>query len=184
MQVMFNSRDAPRHASHQASSHGAEWCAGHSRVWTAGLAARPVGEPGVIGARLEPDVPSEASHLDSPRALLYLWEWIRRYGGRFETEPSCYGRWSSVHSSSSRFQAVLRLPPRPFSFGWRVRLLSLSSLCLSRSPSRTPDTGSGFGDRSEGNRGSLPNERLPGLLPLSVLPAGDGNHPLASSCLS
>ncbi len=181
---MFNSRDAPRHASHQASSHGAKWCAGHSRFWPADLAARTIGEPGVIGARLEPDGSSEASHLDSPRALLYLWEWIRRYGGRFETEPSCYGRWSSVHSSSSRFQAVLRLPPRPFSFGWRVRLLPLSSLCLSRSPSRTPDTGSGFGDRSEGNRGSLPNERLPGLLPLSVLPAGDGNHPLASSCLS
>src|SRR5947209_210752 len=184
MQVMFNSRDAPRHASHQASSHGAKWCAGHSRFWPADLAARTIGEPGVIGARLEPDGSSEASHLDSPRALLYLWEWIRRYDARFETEPSCYGRWSSVHSSSSRFRAVLRLPQRPFSFGWRVRLLPPSSLCLSRSPSRTPDTGSAFGDRSECNRGSLPDERLPGLLPLSVLPAGDGDHRLASSCLS
>src|SRR2546425_12787403 len=87
MPVMFNSRDAPRHASHQASSHGAKWCAGHSRFWPADLAARTIGEPGVIGARLEPDGSSEASHLDSPRALLYLWEWIRRYGGRFETEP-------------------------------------------------------------------------------------------------
>src|SRR3989454_9598576 len=181
---MFNSRDAPRHASHQAPSHGATSCAGHSRFWPAALAARTIGEPGVIGARLEPDGSSEASHLDSPRALLYLWEWIRRYGGRFETEPSCYGRWSSGHSSSSRFQAVLRLPPRPFSFGWRVRVLPPPPLCLSRSPSRTPDTGPGFGDRSEGHRGSLPNRRPPGLLPLSVFPAGVGNHPLASSCLS
>src|SRR6266571_2072951 len=44
MQVMFNSRDGPRHASPQASSHGAKWCAGHSkfvgplapRAWTLG----------------------------------------------------------------------------------------------------------------------------------------------------
>src|SRR3989442_13567176 len=153
MQVMFNSRDAPRHASHQASSHGAKWCAGHSRFWPADLAARTIGEPGVIGARLEPDGSSEASHLDSPRALLYLWEWIRRYGGRFETEPSCYGRGSSVHSSSFRFQAVLRLPPRPFSFGWWVGLLPLSSLCLSPWPSRPPDTAPGFSHRSEGHPG-------------------------------
>ena len=47
MQVMFNSRDAPRHASPQASSHGAKWCAGHSKFWPADPEARTIGEPTV-----------------------------------------------------------------------------------------------------------------------------------------
>src|SRR6266568_7618601 len=70
MQVMFNSRDGPRHASPQASSHGAKWCAGHSkfvgplapRAWT-------LGEPGVIGAWLEPDSAQARQAILSPLAF-------------------------------------------------------------------------------------------------------------------
>src|SRR5437667_7147139 len=52
MQVMFNSRDAPRHASHQASSPGAKWCAGHSKFWPPDPEARTIGEPTVIKGEL------------------------------------------------------------------------------------------------------------------------------------
>src|SRR5438128_11183224 len=144
-----------------------------------------IGDPGVLGAWLEPDSDQARQAILTPLALCSICG--NGSGGTAEASkpspPAMGGGPRSIHRLLDS-KAVLRLPPRPFSFGWRVRLLPLSSLCLSRSPSRTPDTGSGFGDRSEGNRGSLPNERLPGLLPLSVLPAGDGNHPLASSCLS
>ena len=50
-----------------------------------------------------------------------------------------------------------------------------------------PDRGDSvraWGDGSERNRGSLPNARLPGFPPLSGLKGGEGNHRLASSCLS
>src|SRR2546426_770603 len=49
MQVIFNSRDAPRHASPQASSHGAKWCAGHSKFWPADPEAWTIGDPVVHG---------------------------------------------------------------------------------------------------------------------------------------
>src|SRR6266571_1180211 len=69
MQVIFDSRDAPRHASPKASSHGAKWCAGHSKFWPPDPAARTIGEPGVIGAWLEPDSAQARQAILSPLAL-------------------------------------------------------------------------------------------------------------------